>query len=79
MLIPMLGSEDFWRGAWFVTERLFWKGRPLPFGVIRLRWLLPASRIGYRYPGRDEPDVIDRPRGTVVSMDPPWFEERDAA
>ena len=60
MLVPMLGRSDFRRGRVFVVERLFWRSRPLPLGWLRLRWLLPASRVGYRYPGRVEPDVIDR-------------------
>lgn len=80
MPVPMWGQADFWKGRVFVVERLFWRGHPLPFGVLRLRWLLPASRVGYLYPGREEPDVIDRPSGTIVSMDPPWLEEeREAA
>ena len=67
MLIPMPGGADFWRGSVLVVERLFWRGRPTWFGVVRLRWLLPASRVGYRYPGREEPDVIDRPAGAVAT------------
>ena len=61
MIVPMLGSSDFWRGSVFVVERLFWRGRPLVIGMLRLRWLLPASRVGYDYPGRRLPDVIERP------------------
>lgn len=79
MIVPMFGKQSFWRGTWLVVERLFWRGRPLPIGVLRLRWLLPASRVGYLYPGREEPDVIERPSGTVVPMTPPWWEEKDAA
>lgn len=69
MPVPMLGDASFWRGRVFCVERLFWRGRPLPIGIVRLRWLLPASRVGYRYPGREEPDVITRPAGTVVPQD----------
>jgi hypothetical protein len=61
VIVPMLGRDDVRRGRVFVVERLFWRSRPLPVGRVRLRWLLPASRVGYRYPGRQEPDVIDRP------------------
>jgi hypothetical protein len=63
--VPFFGSASFWKGAVFCVERLCWRGRPLPFGVLRLRWLLPASRVGYPYPGRTEPDVIDRPAPEV--------------
>jgi len=69
--IPMWGKASFWRGRWFCVERWFWRGRPTWFGVLRLRWLLPASRVGYRYPGREEPDVIDNPAGTIVYFEPP--------
>lgn len=65
----MPGNASFWRGAVFVIERLFWRGRPLPLGVVRLRWLLPASRVGYQYPGRVEPDVVDRPDEDEVVHD----------
>ena len=61
MPVPMWGTTDFWRGSVFCVERLFWRGRPLLIGLVHFRWLLPASRVGYLYPGRDEPDVIIRP------------------
>jgi hypothetical protein len=61
MIVPMRGEASFRRGAVFVVERLYWRGRPLPVGVLKLRWLLPASRVGYDYPGRQLPDVLDRP------------------
>ena len=71
MPFPMPGQADYWRGRVFVVERLFWRGRPLWIGLVHWRWLLPASRVGYLYPGRDEPDVIARPGDS--------FEERQAA
>ena len=74
MLIPMPGTASFWRGETFVVERLFWRGRPTWVGVVRLRWLLPASRVGYRYPGKIEPDVIDRPEELIT-----MHEEKEAA
>lgn len=61
MIVPMLGNSGYWRGKTFVVERLYWRGKSLPLGMLRLRWLLPASRAGYPYPGKKEPDVIDRP------------------
>ena len=61
MIVPMFGVSSFWRGRLLVVERLCWRGRALPIGVVRLRWLLPASRVGYGYPGKRERDVLDRP------------------
>lgn len=75
MPVPMWGSKSFWRGRVFVVERWYWRGRPTWFGVLRLRWLLPASRVGYRYPGREEPDVIERPEGTIVEFEQPPRQE----
>ncbi len=61
MIVPMRGTVSFVRRKLFVVERLYWRGRPLPIGLLKLRWLLPASRVGYDYPGRKLPDVLDRP------------------
>jgi len=63
------GFAPVWRGSVFVVERLFWRGRPLWIGLVHWRWLLPASRVGYPYPGKDEPDVIDRPADDVTLPD----------
>lgn len=52
MIWPMWGEDEIRRGAWLVVERLYWRGRPLPLGWARLRWLTSASEQGYGYPGK---------------------------
>ena len=78
-MISMSSPTSCSPSCWFVVERLFWRGRALPIGIVRLRWLLPASRVGYRYPGREEPDVIERPAGTVIEFENPEWEKEAAA
>lgn len=60
MLVPMLGDHDMSRGRALVLERLYWRGRPLPLGRARFRFLLTSRERGYHFPGREEPDCLGR-------------------
>ncbi len=53
----MLGTEEARAGAVLLLERLYWKGRPLPIGRVRLRWLTTRRAVGYWYPGKRPRDV----------------------
>lgn len=56
--LPMLGTEPIFCTNLLAFERLYWRGHPLPLGVVRLRWLATAREEGYWYPGKRQRDVL---------------------